>query len=257
MLSKLTKELLIIVLMFAFFGLLSCVEEPTISPVKRPFSMIRVGNLTINKVNLHVQIQDIDENVIQDLNIAKNTFTSYMEVPSGGRRFVILDDNGIDTLYNSAIDVTAYGEYTIFFSGHESIDPGIEIVARREGDTYFLNTPGLDSAWVYIVHTSGATPSDTTAVIDVTAQFTAPGDTVTSEFDFTDDDGVSYKDIIGSNVFATQYDFSFMVGEDTVSTFSATLNPVTRNYIYITGPLDPDSLGIILDEQETLPVMDK
>ena len=73
MLSKLTKELLIIVLMFAFFGLLSCVEEPTISPVKRPFSMIRVGNLTINKANLHVQIQDIDENVIQDLNIAKNT----------------------------------------------------------------------------------------------------------------------------------------------------------------------------------------
>jgi len=256
MLFKFSSKLLLLVVVMSFIGLTACVEEPTISPVARPFSMIRVGNLSLNVNDVNVKILDIDKNVIRDNSISKNQFTDYFEVPSGSRRFIALA--GGDTLYNKAIDITSYGEFSIFFIGYASTNADentFTILSRSEGDTYFLNTPGPDSAVVRVIHASGATPTDTTAALAVTSIYTAPGSSSETVLNVKSD--LAFGQIALINVPAVPNNFSFVVGTDTVSTFLANLNPGTMNYVCVTGPLNPDNIDIFLNSHAPLAVMEK
>ena len=56
----------------------SCVDEPTIAPVKIPFAMMRFGNLLANVDNIDVYVDG--ERVAS--NISQNHFSEFMKVTS-------------------------------------------------------------------------------------------------------------------------------------------------------------------------------
>ena len=92
---------LLLFLTIVYYG---CVEEPTIDPVKRPYTLLRVANFSYNVDTLNVSI-DAGKTVF---SLYKNELPAqYFEIESGKRHFFVTTPSG-DTLYNERITIGSY-----------------------------------------------------------------------------------------------------------------------------------------------------
>ena len=103
--------ILFIIIGLAFYG---CVDEPNIDPVKRPYTSVRVANFSNNQATLNVSV---DGEFIQ--NVDQNALTTYFDLNSGSREYVLRDANG-NEIFNKPITMVSYEEVTLVFSGYLS-----------------------------------------------------------------------------------------------------------------------------------------
>ncbi|PKL87553.1 MAG: hypothetical protein CVV23_14760 [Ignavibacteriae bacterium HGW-Ignavibacteriae-2] len=142
----------IVLILFISVMLYSCIEEPTISEVKRPYSSLRLGNFSRNVETLNIEITNADGTVIKK-TVNKNQMTTHFDIASGTRAFVVKNGNG-DVLIQKNISVSSYEEITLLFSGTSK--PGDDFyntfgeIAYSEGDVYVYNGPKADTtAWLH------------------------------------------------------------------------------------------------------------
>lgn len=241
---KIQKSLIVLFLLGLF--LYGCVDEPYIEPVKRPFSVIRVGNFTSNVDPLTVLI---DGKKIGDL--AANTVTNYFDVKSGQRLFTLKDGAG-NTIYNKNIPVISYEEETIVFGGYYSAVDTLNTFAffsLTDGLTYKEETPPADTAAVYFVNCVTDTPTDTAKKVTA-AVVAANNDTLytSSALAFSKDTWTKVK--------AGTYDFGFTSENSAhADKKSVTLKSQKRYYFFIGGT--PKAMEVTVSEVNPLPARSK
>ncbi len=248
----------LLVLLALGAALYSCVEEPTIEPVKTPFSSIRLGNFSSNVDQMSVSVYDTDGSLITTKTLAQDQLSDRFDVTSGQRRFEVKDGAG-NVIYDKQITVISYEEDLIAFTGYSStVDTlnSFNVVTVAEGLTFLLEAPPADSAWVNIVNFATDTPEQGAKPVDF-ALFvpdTAGNDTVFSSF--SNGNQVTYPGKEGAHVPAGTYtltcsiDTTYVVTKEGVSIGSG-----MRYYFYISG--QPREFTVIEDEQAPLPVRPK
>jgi len=139
---RLKKNAIIGIILLVALSVFSCLDEPIIDPPSRPFSVIRVGNLSANVNSLSIFIDG--QQPISQLNTVLNReATPFFDVTAGKRRFTVINSSN-DTLYNKQIEITAYSELSIFFIGdYSSVDTlnNFKDFLYPEGLTYFDESP--------------------------------------------------------------------------------------------------------------------
>lgn len=265
---KLLSFVLIVFLLF-----ISCVEEPTISPVKRAYSMLRVANLTTNldqiDVKIYTEIDEIDLQVndvktIADLN--KNQFTEYFDVWSGKRQVQVIEKVNNQVIFDKSIDATAYAELIWYFSGyyHPDIDSTtFNFFSTQEGETFLDGTASFspDSLAIVFLHAAGDTPSDSAKAFYVLSNFTVAGDTAVQDtlYHFSAaDSSVSFGE--QKRVKAKEGEYSFyMINEingDTLATFeNQTMDAGKKSFLLVTG--EPDNMVVERKDIDPLPAEPK
>ncbi|MCK9207175.1 MAG: hypothetical protein M0P66_08700 [Salinivirgaceae bacterium] len=102
---------LLLFLAIVYYG---CVEEPTIDPVKRPYTLLRVANFSYNVDTLTISI----DNGVKVFTLYRNEVPAqYFEIQSGKRHFFVTNPAG-DTLFNDRISIGSYEELSLFFTGY-------------------------------------------------------------------------------------------------------------------------------------------
>ncbi len=238
-------------------ALYSCVEEPTIEPVKTPYSSIRVGNFASNIDQMSISVYDTDGSLITTKTLAADQLSDRFDVTSGQRRFEVKDAAG-NVVYDKFVTVISYEEDLIVFTGYSStVDTlnSFNVVTVPEGLVFLLEAPPADSAWVNFVNFATDTPEQGAKPVDF--RLFIPADTVTGDTAVTVFDGsVAYPGKEGAQVPAGTYTYTCSLD----STYSVTKEDVTlssgmRYYFYISG--QPREFHIIEDEQAPLPVRPK
>lgn len=161
---KITRSFLALVLFTFLIYISGCIEEPTIDPVKRPFSVTRLGNFSYNADVINVKIINSDGTSFEKNNIAVNTITDYFDIESGARRVIVTNVNG-DTLLSKNITFSSYEESSILFTGYYSasnLENTYTFVSYPEGDTYLEEKPAANEAWLHFIHISCDSKVDTT-----------------------------------------------------------------------------------------------
>jgi len=159
-------SIMFITLVISVLLLSQCVEEPTLSPVKRAYSAIRVGNLTNNVEKIDLYIDD----VLFANDVEQGKFTTYKDhASSPSISLYILDALSGDTLFNNPNqNIAHYAEIGFFLSGFYSIiedDNTISFDRRLEGFTYLRETSGADSLRYYAFSGIRTEPGDTASNI--------------------------------------------------------------------------------------------
>jgi hypothetical protein len=244
---RIQKSLIVLILLGLF--LYGCVDEPYIEPVKRPFSVIRVGNFTSNLDPLTVLI---DGKKIGDL--AQNTVTKYFDVKSGQRSFTLKDANG-NTVYNKDIPVISYEEETILFSGYYSTADTANTFGffrYTDGLTYIEEIPPADTAYIYIINNITDTPTEVAKKISAfeIAYKDTVADTVATH------EGIGYGTKVAYKTAAGTYTFSFF-GEDSTSAElkDVQIKSQKRYYFFVSGT--PKNYVVVKDEENPLPARSK
>lgn len=256
---KLSKRIYLIVgLLIGLSILFSCVEEPTIAPVKLPFSVIRIGNLTANIEAINIYIDG--ESVTPSPN--RKEFTDYFDLVSGDRQIVVLDAATGDTLFNHLNQIGAYKELSLFFAGFyiDTVDYSEQTniyAVKTEGTTYLDESPASDSLFLYVINACGDTPLNEEKPVNITAYWTIQEDTTFRDTSavVNGDDSLSYKGICGKIMSAGSYEFIITVLGDSIAAYNGELESGTFSYLYITG--DPLSPEVTFEKKMPLPVRPK
>jgi Domain of unknown function (DUF4397) len=255
---KKKEALLGSLLLFTIFTLYSCVNEPTIEPIKRPFSTIRVINLSTNVDPMNITIDGrLPSNSLSSVGLASPT--GYFDVESGKDTFIVKDNSG-NVVFNSTIELLSYERSTVVFAGTYSTNTDINNLSAfqiDEAEVYVKLAPKTDSLSILFIHASNSVDTIEAQKYAITAHITLQGGTST-----TDTSYLSYSNPIAfSNVFSIanvapgSYSFDFLQSSD--STLAVT-TPVYdfstgyRYYIFIYG--NPNSLQIKMDEELPPPV---
>lgn len=150
---------LLLFLAIIYYG---CVEEPSIDPVKRPYTLLRVANFSYNVDTLIVSI-DPGEVGAKVFNLYKNELSSqYFEIQSGKRRFYIKSPAG-DTLYNDKINISAYDELSLFFTGWADTSDLLNTFGYAQytnGVVYLYEGMGKDTTTIHCANFAPDTPTD-------------------------------------------------------------------------------------------------
>ncbi len=250
--KKINRILFILLGTVLFLGLLSCVEEPTIVPVERPFSVLRIGNLTTNLDEITViiieEMNDEDANVYEEKrfdNLAKNELTDYFDVLSGRRQVYVLNPQTGDTIFEKSIEAVSYNILSWYFTGyyHQNIDStSFAGIYLSDGITYLGqgSTINEDSLSMVFFHASGPTDVDSVKNIGVFMEFLLKDSTVadTSTLIGTFAFGEDSRSVLRQGDY-TLY-FIDTANDDTLATYHDQFNDRLRNFIYITGePKNP------------------
>jgi len=170
------KIKLFLLLVLPLLILNSCLEEPTIPPVQRPFSIVRVGNFSMNMQNFSVFI-DNTQPMSALSSLGKGTITEYFDVPSGKRTFKIVDGNN-NTIFQKQIDIASFERVTVIFAGFYSTDELQNTFGNFEfsgGEVYVDYSPESDSMSLIFVHASPDSPTEATKKMYVTARYKPAG----------------------------------------------------------------------------------
>ncbi|MCB0282449.1 MAG: DUF4397 domain-containing protein [Calditrichae bacterium] len=253
----------------------SCVDEPTIAPVKIPFAMMRFGNLLANVDNIDVYVDG--ERVAS--NISQNHFSEFMKVTSVKRNIELKNSDTGEVLYSKSVDAVSYDEITFFAAAYFSSDIDSTTMATftyTEGATYHVEAPPAGKGQVYFFHGSGDTPTESTKNLDIRAVFTAPGDTVATDslltpniYDAagveTNNEFLAFGDLENNYSFLLEpqtYTFNFTLtnadGDETntlVATVDLTVEAGTVNYVYLSGL--PSDVKVATESMMPLPALDK
>lgn len=164
---KITRSFLALILLTSLVYISGCIEEPTIDPVKRTFSVTRLGNFSYNADVINVKIINSDGTAIEKNNIAKNQITDYFDIESGSRK-VIVTNSSNDTLLQKNITFISYEEGSVLFTGYYSksnLENTYTYVSYPEGDTYVEEKPAAGEAWLHFIHVSVDSNVDTTKAV--------------------------------------------------------------------------------------------
>jgi hypothetical protein len=179
---KFKKSILGITLLLLIpFVLSNCVEEPTIDPVKRPFSEIRVVNLSHNVNNMKITI-DGQQPIAALSALQQASTTSYFDVNSGKRRFVVTNEAG-ETLFNKEIEIISFERATICFAGFHSTDElenTFTFFTIEEGEVYVSSAPKAGKMNIYLVHGSADVDTSAARTYSVRYNYTPSGQTFTT-----------------------------------------------------------------------------
>ncbi len=177
---KITKSFLALILLTLVISISGCIEEPTIDPVKRAFSVTRFGNCSYNADVINVKIINSDGTVVEKNNLAVNTITNYFDIESGARKIIVTNAKG-DTLYQKNITFVSYEESTVLFTGYFSksnLENTYTYISYPEGCTYLEEKPAANQAWLHFINVSGDSNVDTSkAIIVHVTKDTSPTDT--------------------------------------------------------------------------------
>lgn len=140
---NLQKRFFVIFIVAMGFILYSCVDEPYIEPVKRPFTLARVGNFTnVGSLELYIDGE-------KKADLARGALTNVMEIQSGDREVALLNQS--DTVYSGIITMNSYHEQSLLFGGYFSQNENeVDFVSRKDGITYALNEPAMDTSGVRV-----------------------------------------------------------------------------------------------------------
>jgi len=149
-----------VLLLFLAITYYGCVEEPTIDPVKSPYTLLRVANFSYNVDTLIISI-DAGAKV---LTLYRNELpTQYFDVVSGRRHFLVKSAVG-DTLYNDRINCGSYEEISLFFTGYSK--PKDDLLntfgysSYTNGVSYLYEGIGKDSTIIQCANFAPDTPTD-------------------------------------------------------------------------------------------------
>ncbi|MCJ7554711.1 MAG: hypothetical protein MUO34_12610 [Ignavibacteriaceae bacterium] len=260
-------------LKFGIFGIIflstlvflsGCLEEPTIAPAKRPYSVMKVINLSNSSNKIFIDGEQVDD-------IINVPFTTvYFDINSGARRFVILDANQ-DTIFNNNIEIISFEREIVIFGGtYDDVSENSTFSNMKisEGEIYFNAMP--DPGQVHITlanafpgyYSGGAEVNpvnfavravywpnpDSTAIFDTLTYILLIPGTDDAEhlkfgipFTIRNADPGSYKFL-----FTNAADSSFVVAD------SAYYTADRRYYLYPYG--NPDVFSIYRNEVESLPI---
>jgi len=102
-----------VIFLTALVFLTSCLEEPIIAPARRPYSVMRVINLSNSSSQIFIDNNQPDGSLG---NVINPLATAYFDMNSGARRFVVKDANQ-DTIFNNNIEIISYERETVVFAG--------------------------------------------------------------------------------------------------------------------------------------------
>lgn len=254
----------IIALLFIAFIFYSCVEEPTVPEVKRPYSSVRLGNFSNNVGQINVEIEDVDKTK-KNYTISQKQLTEHFDIMSGQRPVVVSNDAG-DTLYSGSITMSSYEEITLMFSGYSA--PGDEFnntfaeYSYSEGIVYIENGPDSpDTCWIHYINTISDTPNDTSESFIVRCV----------NLDDEDADEIDAPDLLAFN---TVQSIETVAGNkkilfldevvsgvepvyDTLGVYDVNLEGGVRHYLFLSGKSDIDGIDVTHDVQVPLPVRSK
>ena len=149
------------IILLSSFILGSCVDEPNIAPVKRPFSVIRVANFSSNVAALTVTIDGASP-VAGLSNLAVSSFTGYFDINSGTRKFLVKNSATGDTVFNKEVVIASYEALTIAFAGYYSTvknDNNFGTIVYDEGSVTVSGAPNPGNSYIYIINTATGIPT--------------------------------------------------------------------------------------------------
>jgi hypothetical protein len=242
------------VVLVCFLALMGCVDEPTIAPVERPYSMIRVGNLTSNldaiTVKIYTEIDDYDikvDDVKTLTSITKNSFSDYFEVYSGKRELEALDQSG-NIIFEKTIEATSFEVSSWFCMGyyHQNIDStSFNVLPMYDATTYLGSVGKLadSSLFLAIVHASGDTPKEASLKFKVISVPDSSADITTYSAE------MKYSETINTSAKSGNHTFYVInsVSADTILAYPTTLTQDTHTYLYLVGT--PGNPSIIKEEK--------
>lgn len=259
MYKKTTKNLLMISLLVFSFLLSSCIEEPTIAEVKRPYSVLRVGNLSsVETMDVYI------DGELQIQNLAQKSFSNYFDIPSGSRSMEIRKAGTDSLLFLKNVDINSYHEISLYFGGyyHPSIDTSsFSVITVFDGYIYQDESPEADSLLLISINATGDYPTADLSGTDTTKAYT-----VEIASYVNDTTAIAHEDSLVATIKfgesntahreAGKYVFTVInTADDVVATFTHTLNADTRTYLYFTGtPIAPE---FTFEEKEILQVRAK
>ncbi|MCX6149387.1 MAG: hypothetical protein NTX22_02550 [Ignavibacteriales bacterium] len=280
---KLIKNFVIVGLFITLVYMSGCIEEPTIAPIKRPFSSTRIGNFAYNAESINVTIYNPDNTTIVKNDIKRNTITDYFDLPSGKRRVVVINAGNGDTLIVKEIEFSSYEESGIYFTGYFSksnLENTFAFVSDAEGDTYVEEKPAAGKTWIRWIHLSGDSKIEAGKKVLVHVRLTNPGSTKKdSATMFAAVGSISYaygvlefpnvkstvnkvvKKYHDSLVVTGKVHFSIVNAnslKDTLAWLNTTIEPGYIYNLYITGePNDSTTMKIFESKQLPLPARPK
>ncbi len=132
-----------VIFLTALVFLTSCLEEPIIAPARRPYSVMRVINLSNSSNQIFIDNNQPDGSLG---NVINPLATAYFDMNSGARRFVVKDANQ-DTIFNNNIEIISYERETIVFAGtYDNISENSSYSNMKisEGEIYINANPDAD-----------------------------------------------------------------------------------------------------------------
>ncbi|RJP67960.1 MAG: hypothetical protein C4539_09625 [Ignavibacteriales bacterium] len=271
-------------LAFGFFTTLlfisGCIEEPTIDPVKRPFSVSRIGNFMYNVDAVNVKIINPDGTFITHNNLQKNSLTAYFDVVSGKRRTLVTNVANGDTILNKEVEFISYEESSVLLTGYFSksnMENTFAAITYPEGDTYVEEKPAANQSWLHFIHISGDSPTDVnkTLLVKVALDNGVPTDTATLFSNITRT-GYAYRTLTFGNYRSTvdtvwkKYrikmdltgPMTFKLVNDAERTeilgqYSTTIEKGYRYFFFVNGEPKKDAITIFESKQLPLPVRSK
>lgn len=253
----------------------SCVDEPTIAPVKIPFAMMRFGNLLMNVDNIDVYV----DGELKASNIAQNQFSDFMRITSVKRDVELRNSATGEVIFSKTIDAVSYEEISFFAAAYysDNIDSTtMSTLSYSEGITYHLEAPPEGKGQVFFFHGAGDTPTKGTTNLDIRALFTTPGDTaqtdslltpntydaggieLTNEFLAFGDLENNYSFLLSPNDYTFEFTYVNLDGDETdslITSINVTVDEGTRNYVYLSGP--PDNIQAASETRLPLPALSK
>lgn len=242
---NLQKRFFVIFIVAMGFILYSCVDEPYIEPVKRPFTLARVGNFTnVGSLELYIDGE-------KKADLARGALTNVMEIQSGNRDVALLNQG--DTVFSGTITMNSYHEQSLLFGGYYySKNENIDFVSQKDGITYVLNEPAMDTSGVRVGNFISVKDADSI------------GTNLHFEFDKTDAaevDTFSYRNLetmevrFSGGVASGNYDIKSYVPDDiltaandsaaTESNVNVDLATKKRYYIITSGELNNLNLDVV------------
>lgn len=254
---KINFKFLIAPIIAIGFFLYGCVEEPTIDPVKLPYSMLRVANFTYNQSSLSVTING-QATPAGFANVANRNLSGFSKVNSGTYLFTVKNGAG-DTLFNQELTISSYQRATLVFAGlftgvynSESLTRTFTSFFYNEGEVYQTSTPNSGKIHIYLMNTS--TDSLTVAKKILTPIILRPGKT--SDTSYASMDFARTRSLINAD--AGNYKVRFYDGTDTLSIGEVNYNLSTvgkRYFLYVYG--SSNNLNTKLEAFDPLPVTSK
>jgi hypothetical protein len=250
--------------------LTGCLEEPTIAPARRPYSVMRVVNLSNSSDQIYIDGEQPDPS-LSDAVLPSTSL--YFDMNSGARAMVVKDANA-DTIFNNNIDIISYEREIIVYSGTYDIiedNNSFSNMKVSEGEIYFNTNPDAgkldfiisNSFPGYYVDGADVNPAkfslkavywpdpDSAEVFDTTTYISGDPTVGDDLLEF----GVTYN--IG-NTDPGIYKFLFSVrnfaatGDSLVIADSSFYSSDRRNYLFVYG--NPDVFAIYRDEFESFPI---
>lgn len=264
-----TKAIFSLIFLLGFF-FLGCFEEPTMEPVKRPYSSVRVGNFSYNRPGFSGNLDQLALFIDGESKgtIGINQLTGYFDLASGKRRFVLL--SGVDTVYKGDIAINSYEEMSVIFDGvyAPAIDTLMSFAPYSLSDGYVYTPDAPKAGNVFIFTTNVAPNTDSVNQLKYSLSFVSTAinpNTGKSLVDTTQRNLYDYNNTYGIELPGGEYKVAVMEDKsealavtpnfDTLATFMASFGTGLRENIFLTG--EPNKPVAVKDSQTPLPVRPK